>query len=249
MEAGRGRWWARAGRGGLDLLFPLTCEGCGVEVAGGVLCAACGRDRWVVEVQAARCTVCGRPWEGESLAGLDLPGPSLVCGRCRADHPPFQSHRSGLVHGGPVRELIAALKYRRRRDLAPRLAAWAWGGWPGCDGDLLVPVPLAAARLRVRGFNQALLLARWAGRRWGVEVETRGVVRRPGPPQVGLTRAQRRINARGRFPVVEGSRFRGRRVVVVDDVFTTGSTVAALARALTGAGATEVRVITLAYRS
>lgn len=147
-----------------------------------------------------------------------------------------------------MRELIAALKYRRRRDLAPRLAAWAWGGWPGCDGDLLVPVPLAAARLRGRGFNQALLLAHWAGRRWGVEVEARGVVRHPGPPQVGLTRAQRRVNARGRFHVLEGARFCGRRVVVVDDVFTTGSTVAALARALTGAGATEVRVITLAYR-
>jgi len=147
-----------------------------------------------------------------------------------------------------VRELIAALKYRRRRELAGRLAVWAWGGWPSCDGDLLVPVPLAAARLRGRGFNQALLLARWAGRRWGMRVEAGGIERRDGPPQVGLTRAQRRVNARGRFRVVEGARFRGRRVVVVDDVFTTGATVAALARALTGAGAAEVTVITLAYR-
>jgi len=236
-------------REGVDLFFPLTCEGCGVVVADGVLCPACGPDRWVVGDDAVCCPVCGRPWEEGAITGLDPLGLPPVCGRCRDEPPPFRSHRSGLVHGGPVRELIAALKYRRRRELAGRLAAWAWGGWRGCDGDLLVPVPLAASRLRGRGFNQALLLARWAGRRWGVEVEARGIVRRDGPPQVGLTRAQRRVNARGRFRVTEPDRFRERRVVVVDDVFTTGSTVAALARALTGAGVAEVAVITLAYRA
>lgn len=232
----------------MDLLFPLTCEGCGVVVADGLLCAACGRDRWVIGAQAPRCSVCGRPWEGETVGGLAALASALVCGRCRKEPPPFRSHRSGLVHDGPVRALIAALKYRRRRELAPRLAAWAWEGWPAYDADLLVPVPLATSRLRGRGFNQALLLARWAGRRWGIEVEAGGIVRLDGPPQVGLSRAQRRINARGRFRIVERSRFGGRRVVVVDDVFTTGSTVSALARALAGAGAAEVRVITLAYR-
>ncbi|HBB40207.1 MAG TPA: hypothetical protein DC005_01945 [Proteobacteria bacterium] len=79
-------------------------------------------------------------------------------------------------------------------------------------------------------------------------VEARGIARLEGPPQVGLTRAQRRVNARGRFHIEEEARFQGCRLVVVDDVFTTGATVAALARALLGGGAVAVSVITLAYR-
>jgi ComF family protein len=145
--------------------------------------------------------------------------------------------------------LIGALKYQRRRDLASRLAVWAWGEWPRPHGaDLLIPVPLGVARLRERGFNQAVLLARWASRRWRVPLLTDGVERLPGPPQVGLSRSARLANVQGRFRVISPDRIAGRRVVVVDDVYTTGATVTALSRALLRAGVDEVRAITLARR-
>ncbi len=229
----------------LDLLFPLTCEGCGVRIEAGVVCRACGAARWRIAPGAPLCPACGRPYPPGAVAGV---GEAPVCGRCRVEPLPLVSHRAGLLHEGPVRAAVAALKYRRRRDLAGRLAEWAWDGWEGCPGELLVPVPLAPPRLRARGFNQALLLARWAGRRWGMAVESRGLERRPGPPQVGLSRAARAGNVAGRFRVAEPERFRGASVVVVDDVFTTGATVAALARVLQRAGAAEVRAITVALR-
>jgi predicted amidophosphoribosyltransferase len=92
------------------------------------------------------------------------------------------------------------------------------------------------------------LLARWASRRWAVPLVTDGVERLPGPPQVGLSRSARLANAQGRFRVISPDRIAGRRVVLVDDVYTTGATLAALSRALQRAGAEEVRAITLARR-
>jgi ComF family protein len=173
---------------------------------------------------------------------------AVLCGRCLAQPPPFAWHRSGLYHEALAAALIAAFKYRRRRDLGARLAAWAWSDWEAPAADTLVPVPLPAGRLRQRGFNQALVLARWAGRRWRLPVTTDGIERLPGPPQVGLTRAARQTNMRGRLRVTQPERFAGKTIVLVDDVYTTGATLTALSRRLLAAGADEVRAITLARR-
>jgi ComF family protein len=173
----------------------------------------------------------------------------MVCGRCLAQPPPFAWHRSGLYHEGMAAALIAAFKYRRRRDLAARIAAWAWAEWqPPPAVDTLVPVPLPPGRLRRRGFNQAVVLARWAGRRWRLPVTTDGIERLPGPPQVGLSRAARQTNVRGRFRVTRPERFAGKAILLVDDVYTTGATITALSRRLLAAGADEVCAITLARR-
>jgi ComF family protein len=191
------------------------------------------------------CVRCGYPFADESLGG----GEAGLCGACLRRPPPYLWHRSGLYYEALAGVLIAALKYRRRRDLATRLAAWAWGGWPAPPAaDLLLPVPLSAARLRQRGFNQALLLARWGSRRWRVPLVTDAVERLPGPPQVGLSRAARLANVRGRFRVIRPERLAGRRVMLVDDVYTTGATLAAISHALLRAGAEEVRALTLARR-
>jgi ComF family protein len=156
---------------------------------------------------------------------------------------------AGIDGGSTVRFAPAALKYQRRRDLATRVAGWAWGAWPQPPAtEILLPVPLSVVRLRQRGFNQAVLLARWAGRHWGVPLVTDAVERLPGPPQVGLSRSARLANVRGRFRVVRPERLVGRRVMVVDDVYTTGATLTAISRALLRAGAEEVRGMTLARR-
>ncbi|HEX9593219.1 MAG TPA: ComF family protein [bacterium] len=231
----------------LDWLFPPACEGCGERLGVGrtdPICAPCGRDRW--RIGGAVCSRCGYPFAADATTGA---GDAGLCGACLRRPPPFLWHRSGLYHEGLAGALIAALKYRRRRDLATRLAAWAWGEWPRPPAaDVLLSVPLGAGRLRERGFNQAVLLARWASRRWAVPLVTDGVERLPGPPQVGLSRSARLANAQGRFRVISPDRIAGRRVVLVDDVYTTGATLAALSRALQRAGAEEVRAITLARR-
>jgi len=174
---------------------------------------------------------------------------AILCGRCLAQPPPFAWHRSGLYHEAMAAALIAAFKYRRRRDLGARLAAWAWADWePPASADTLVPVPLPSARLRQRGFNQAVVLARWAGRRWDLPIITGGIERRPGLPQVGLSRAARQSNVRGRFKVTRPEWFAGKTILLVDDVYTTGATITALSQRLLAAGADEVRAITLARR-
>jgi ComF family protein len=247
METGGKELWRGRGAGVLDWLFPPTCEACGRHLGAAVeepICSPCGAES--MRIGGAVCGRCGYPFVADPD---DLTGEGMLCGACLSQPPPYLWHRSGLFYQGHVGGLIAALKYQRRRDLAHRLAAWAWGAWPRPPAlDLLLPVPLTVSRLRERGFNQALLVARWASRRWAVPLVTHGVERLPGPPQVGLSRRARLANVRGRFRVTRPERFAGRRVVVVDDVYTTGATLAALSRALLRAGAAEVRAVTLARR-
>jgi ComF family protein len=145
-------------------------------------------------------------------------------------------------YGGVPRDLVLALKFRRRLDAADPLAdalAAALVGW-GVPGDLLVPVALSARRRRRRGHDQAAVLARAVGRRLGVEVSCRALVRRRDtPPQVGRSRAQRRRGPRGAFRA-RRRLVLGRSVLLVDDVLTTGATATAAAIALRRAGARSI---------
>lgn len=218
-------WWQRL----LGLLYRERCLGCRTWGPTPV-CEACEAS-WPVLPQPV-CRVCA------------VPGGTL-CRRCRLEPPGFSGAIAACAYLGPARGALQALKYRHRRELAPYLARKlaAAPGWP--EGDwLLVPVPLHPRRERERGYNQAALLARAIAREKGLG--TADVLRRltPTDPQYGLTRELRSANLEGAFACPVS--LVGRRVLLVDDVLTTGATAHHAATALLEAGAEEVRVAVIA---
>jgi ComF family protein len=174
------------------------------------------------------------------------PDRSGLCGACSANPPPFDWARSAAVYSGVVREAIHAFKFSGRAPLARPLGALMLDGCGPPDGvKAVVPVPLARARERERGYNQAALLAERIADGWGVPLRARWLVRlRDTPAQSALTAEERRANVRHAFgasPAV-----RGEHVVLVDDVLTTGATAAECSRVLRAAGAATVGVLTVA---
>ena len=176
-----------------------------------------------------------------------------MCALCRRDEPPYEKARAAWAFEGPAREMIHRYKYQRRFALAPRLAR-AMLQTPGARAMLfewqpqvLVAVPLHPSRGRARGFNQSTLLARELAGLCGVPtLELLRRVRRT-PPQVGLKGKERRQNVRRAFAVDERLwQHAGARILLIDDVFTTGSTLAECARTLVDAGAGAVGALTVA---
>lgn len=182
------------------------------------------------------------------------------CGECRANAAAFDGARSFGLYAGKLRQAVLRVKFSGDERLGARLGAllattWdllPWAG--GSDSPLIIPVPLHPARRRERGFNQSELLAVGLARalrrqRTGAAPQVaRDCLRRKRatPPQTGLSVAARRENLRGAFAVIKPDVFRGRRIVLVDDVMTTGATLSACASALKKAGAAQVMGLTLA---
>ncbi|NYZ16303.1 ComF family protein [Azospirillum sp. RWY-5-1] len=227
----------------LDALLPPRCLSCGepVDRQGG-LCARCWSG--LVFVEAPHCACCGLPFpypvEGENR-----------CGACLREAPPYGRARSVLVYDDASRPLILAFKHADRTHAAAAFGTWlARAGAGVLEGaDLLVPVPLHRWRLFRRRYNQAALLALAVGRAAGLRVVPDLLVRRrQTPTQGGLDRDGRRRNVAGAFALGRGraAAVAGRRVVLVDDVLTTGATVSECARVLLRAGAAGVDVLTLA---
>jgi ComF family protein len=216
---------AVAGRA-LDLALPASCAGCRRE--GPALCRECA-PALEVRLRAAPGVPIGLP--------ADLPAPLVQLEWCA----PFT---------GVTRRALHALKYDGERRLAPQLGAAAARRWAraGAGGDVLVPVPASPDRVRDRGYDQAALLAGEAGRRLRLPV-SRAVERtRATTAQFDLDRAGRAANLGGAFRVAEARRAEvaGRWVVLVDDVVTTGATLAACAMALLDAGASAVSGLAVA---
>lgn len=227
------------------LVFPSFCRLCREPLdrpGERVVCGAC-LARLSPRTGAA-CSRCGR--------FLDTPAGEPVCARCLREEPPHSVHRSCGVYAGTLKDVILLFKYRRYAPLAiplARFAAECLGAddrlWQGADA--LVPVPLHPARRRERGFNQSRLLARELGRLKGIGVLDGDLIKtRNAPAQAGLRAADRERNVRKSYAARRLDRVRGRTLILVDDVTTTGATLRECARVLIEAGAREVRAITLA---
>lgn len=226
-----------------DFLFPPACPGCGRMLARhAALCPACWTD--IAFIERPYCEVLGLPFSH------DL-GPGILSAEAIAHPPDFDRLRSVCAFNGTARNLVHALKYRDRTELAPMLALWmARAGRELLEEcDAIVPVPLHALRLLSRKFNQAAELALAVSRLSGRPMLANAVRRsRNTEHQVGLSRTGRAENVRGAFRVTERGKLElsGKRIVVIDDVYTTGATVSALARAIRRAGAADIGVLTFA---
>ncbi len=182
---------------------------------------------------------------------LDLGTGPLLSPRAIADPPVYDRARAVALYDGTARDLVHRLKYDDRLELARTMARMmaASGRELLDETDLIVPVPLHLFRLWRRRFNQAALLARTIGRLSETPCDVRALARvRATRPQVGLTRNQRALNLQGAFRVPDAARSRiaGRRILLIDDVATTGATGNAAARALLRGGATSVDLLTFA---
>lgn len=232
-------WWSRV----LDVVYPGVCHLCGEGVpCGGALCSTCGDD--LPELSRPFCEICGEGFDGAIEAAFDCPN-------CSDQNFAFEFARPALVRSPGTMALVHDLKYGRRLELAralaglterafedPRLRTALDEKWP------LVPVPLHRARRRWRYFNQATEVALPLGRAIGLPVLEALKRTRPTVTQTRLSRTQRQKNLRGAFEVVRGF-VPPDGVVLVDDVFTTGSTVHECARILRKSGVQKVVVVTV----
>lgn len=226
-----------------DLLIPPACLACQRPLhSHDAVCAGC----WT-QIDFIRAPFCERL--GIPLT-FDIGGP-MISAAAEANPPDYDRARAVARFDGVMRNLVHDLKFRDRHD--PRRLFGRWLSETGAellaDADMIAPVPLTRRRLLSRRFNQSAVLASETARASGVRFEPHALLRtRSTPPQVGLTRQQRRDNVAGAFVVPEHLRnvVSGANIVLVDDVITTGATVGACARALKKAGAGRVDVLALA---
>lgn len=213
--------------------FAPACVLCGDPTdTGQDLCTPCDA---ALPRLASACPRCANPLDGTRAA---------LCGACQQSPPAFAATRAVFRYEHPVDSLVHGLKYHGRLDLARILGNLCAAELAEPDAsaiDVLVPVPLDHARLRSRGYNQSLELARPISKRFGLLLDAFGVTRvRATRPQTELSRIERRKNVRGAFAVTGD--YSGRNVAIVDDVMTSGATADALAAALHEAGAKRIEV-------
>lgn len=231
-------------RAGVRMAYPPQCLGCGgrVDSAFG-LCGPCFAETHFIG--GALCDACGTPLPGDE-------GPErLACDACLASPRPWSRGRAALLYGGTGRRLVLALKHGDRAEVARAAAPWlARAAAPLlAPGTLVVPVPLHLLRLLRRRSNQSALLAAALGRATGHEVIHDALRRRAATPSLdGRSRAERFAALDGALAVrpARAERLEGARVLVVDDVMTSGATFAAATEALLAVGAGEVCVLALA---
>jgi ComF family protein len=230
----------------VELVYPRNCQICLVAInrpgAIGYVCASCLST--VKPIRAPFCQRCGLPFPGELLGEFE-------CSNCRDKHYAFQRAIAAVSTANVMRECIHRFKYQRQMWFGPLLAHYLIQGglehfdWGEING--VVPVPLHPRKLREREFNQADYLADALSRAFKVPALKKGLRRvRDTGTQTRLDAAERASNMRGAFTIRRAEQFRSKRLVVVDDVFTTGATTNECARILIAAGASAVSVLTVA---
>jgi ComF family protein len=229
-------------RTALDLALPPLCPACREPVESQALCPAC----W------SKLSFITRPYcERLGIPFVYDPGPGILSMEAIADPPAYQRARAAVRFDEISRALVHALKYGDRLDLAPMMGRWVShaGRELLADADALVPVPLHWRRLWARRFNQSAMLAAAIAAESGVPIAAGALKRvKPTAQQVGLSRTERATNVQGAFRVPPEARgaVAGRRLILVDDVLTSGATVDGCARALLRAGAANIDVLIFA---
>jgi ComF family protein len=228
----------------LELFLPRRCAGCQktwLHGRQGFWCDGCLDELpWI---ESPLCPRCGRPFPKSASS------PDHFCGDCLQSVFLFDRARSATQHAGVVRKRIHQLKFGGQLHWAPPLAELLVKRFrqePPSGVEIIFPVPLHEKRLRQRGFNQAGLLAKAFGRKFGLPVYFDVLVRKCWTePQTRLNREQRLHNVKDAFHVPDPGEVKGRRVLIIDDVYTTGTTLNECTKTLRSAGAAEVHALTV----
>ena len=225
----------------LDVLIPPRCLSCGAlaEIQ-GALCAHC----WdaITFLGPPACLRCGQPFDIDA-------GGAAICGRCLLDPPRYRRARAVFRYDGASKGLVLGFKHADRTGRAPYFARWMAraGADLLAEADIIVPVPLHPWRLFLRRYNQSALLANALADLSGIPCCPDALVRvRHTPKQGAMGRRQRRANLHGAIGLKRADRMRGRHVLLIDDVLTSGATVEECVRVLQKGGAASVDVLTLA---
>ncbi|MGE4094811.1 MAG: double zinc ribbon domain-containing protein [Candidatus Binatia bacterium] len=233
----------------LLFLYPQRCLGCRSFIdPHESFCQTCQRS--IQPIKSPLCICCGIPFTTPL-------GPDHLCGDCLAELPPFRRARAWVYYHNngdktvpqPISSAVQQFKYQRNLSVGQSLARLAAPYFPlrGEPYDLIVPVPLHLSRLRWRGFNQSLLLAHAIGQGYNIPVDPFSLIRtRSTLPQTQLKAKERQGNVHDAFAIATPRYIEGKRVLLVDDVYTSGATVTECTKTLLSAGSQVVDVFTLA---
>ncbi len=229
------------------LLFPPVCVYCGAdhEHNDSGVCPECSRS--ILSVERPFCDLCGRPFPGLVSGIRDL------CGTCLVDNPSFDKARFSVYYSSVVRRGILQFKFHNSLYLGEALLGLVSEtfreNFLSENLDTIIPIPVHNKRLMRRGYNQCAILAGKLGARFNIPAPANILVKtRNTVPQTQLNRKQRIQNIKGSFAVRESGEVEGKRILLLDDVFTTGSTVSEAALTLKRHGAAVVQVLVLALR-
>ncbi len=227
-------------QGFLDIFFPSACHLCGKGIASqeNGICRSCEQE--IVRIRPPLCLHCGIPM---------LTGESHLCGDCLKNPPPYSLARSLVVYEDFPRQLVHRLKYANDttvlKPMEKIVGHFDFSPFIGCD--LIIPVPLHSQRLKERGMNQSLLLAKLFFKKSGIAIAPSTLMKnKKTKPQTQLGLSLRKRNVKDAFILKDTDIIINKKICLVDDVYTTGSTVGECTRVLLASGAREVRVITFA---
>jgi competence protein ComFC len=222
-------------RSALEIVYPLSCGGCGS--AGSVLCQEC-KDFFRPVEETSSCSFCGTWLSAEN-----------VCGECTRKRPPFERGHFGFYFEGALREAVHSFKFKGRKDvgralvrlLRPKLLHMQEAF------DVIVPLPVTEKRLKERGFNQTFIIAEEISAVTGKKLVHQALYKtRETRDQYTLSRPERKKNVRGVFALRDGNVLKGKHVLLVDDLFTTGATAKEATKVLQAAGSRSVVLFALA---
>jgi ComF family protein len=228
-----------------DVIFPPRCLGCAEILQHLHLQTFCNSCREKIKfISGSHCPACGMPF-------FDSSAPNHLCGNCLENKPSFTLARAMASYETLILDAIHQFKYgfdiSTGSALALFMADYCYPDFNFTDYSVIIPVPLHIERLRERGFNQSMILAKAIGKKYKISVNFSLLKRNKSTlKQTGLDKIQRQNNIRDAFTVTENAKAKGKNIILIDDVYTTGATINQCAKTLIKAGAGNVSVLTLA---